>query len=69
MIRLSMQVAIGGNVDKLAHMVLVSIDALAAELTGDNQYFWSVGAGASADQRRVMEEKAARERGDIPWRR
>ncbi|PNG27652.1 hypothetical protein CR492_01690 [Methylocella silvestris] len=68
-IRLSMQIPIGSNVDKLAHGVLTAIDALAAELTGDREYFWSVGAVATEGQQRVIEEKAARERGELRWKK
>jgi hypothetical protein len=41
---------------------VAAIDALAAELPGDPQYFWSIGAGATEDQRQMIKEREARER-------
>jgi hypothetical protein len=69
MIRLSMQIRIGSNVAVLADRIVAAIDALAAELTGDPEYFWSIGAGATEDQRRMIKERDARERGDLPWKK
>ncbi|PNG25714.1 hypothetical protein [Methylocella silvestris] len=69
MIGISNRVRINGPVYQQAHLVLTAIDALVTELTGDREYFWSIGSGATPDQCKAQEEKAARERGGIPWRK
>ncbi|WP_245412195.1 hypothetical protein [Methylocella silvestris] len=69
MIGIAIRVRIGGPVYQMAHTVITAIDALAAELTGETDYFIPLSPGAGEGQRKVEEEKAARERGDIPWRK
>ncbi|ACK51704.1 hypothetical protein Msil_2785 [Methylocella silvestris BL2] len=69
MIGISNRVRMNGPVSQQAHVVLAAIDALAAELTGDREYFWSIGSGATEGQCKAKDEKAARERGEIPWRK
>jgi hypothetical protein len=68
MIRLSIEVKIGNLVYQRALVIIAAIDALAAELTGERDYFHALGAGATKEQLRAMEERAARERGEMPWK-
>src|SRR5271169_5728047 len=68
MIHLSMQVRMGSRVYQHALSIIAAIDGLAAELTGERDYFHALGAGATKEQLQAMEENAARERGDLPWK-
>jgi hypothetical protein len=68
MIRLSMQVKIGSLVCLRALAIIAAIDALAAELTVQLDYFHMLGAGATEGQLQAMEERAARERVEKPWK-
>ena len=63
------QVRIGGKIYEKAQRIIAAIDAMTGELTGDPEYFWGPGTGATEDQRAEAELKAARERGDRPWKR
>jgi hypothetical protein len=68
MIQLSMQVRIGSRVYQHALAIIAAIDGLAAELTGERDYFHSLGAGATKGQLQAMDERTARERGELPWK-
>ncbi|PNG27904.1 hypothetical protein [Methylocella silvestris] len=69
MIGIAIRVRIGGQVYQMVHAVIAAIDALAAELTAEADYFMPLSPGATEGQRKVEEEKAAWERGEIPWRK
>ena len=58
---------IGGPVFVAAHGITKAIDEMAFLLTGDREYFWGVGGGATEAYRQKMADCAARERGDLPW--
>ena len=67
MLIIAARVRIGGEVYKRASAVIAAVDALADELTGERDYFFEPGGGATEGQRAAAESKAARERGDVPW--
>lgn len=69
MIAVQMHVKVRGAVYQAGDAVIGAIDALAAVLTGERNYFHGPGTSATEGQLKAAEEKAARERGDIPWRR
>lgn len=64
MIDVVTKVKINGAIYSAAHLVITAIDAMATLLTGDRHYFAGEGGGATADQRRAAEERAAIERGE-----
>ena len=49
------QVRIGGKIYEKAQRIIAAIDAMTGELTGDPEYFWGPGAGATEDQRAEAE--------------
>ena len=55
---LPINVKIGSLVYQRALAIIAAIDALAAELTGDHDYFYALGAGATKEQLHKMEEWA-----------
>ena len=63
-----MQVRIGSRVYQHALAIIAAIDGLAADLTGERDYFHAIGSGATKEQLRTIEERAARERGELPWK-
>jgi hypothetical protein len=67
MLVIAARVRIGGEVYKRVSALIAAIDALADELTGERDYFFEPGGGATGGERKAMEEKAARERGEKPW--
>jgi hypothetical protein len=61
-------VKIGGAVYQRVSAVIEAIDALAAVLTGHRDYFHGPGTSATEGQLRTADDKAARERGETPWK-
>jgi hypothetical protein len=68
MIQLSMQVRIGSRVYQHALAIIAAIDGLAAEISGESGYFVEPGGGATEGQRKALDDKMARERGELPWK-
>ncbi len=62
------EVKIGSLGYQRAFAITAAIDALAAELTGERDYFHTLGAGATKEQLRTIEERAVREWGELPWK-
>jgi hypothetical protein len=50
-----------------ASALMNAIDAIAFILTGNREYFWSLGGGATAEQRAHAAKWAAIERGETQW--
>jgi hypothetical protein len=48
--------------------IIAVIDGLAAEISGESGYFVEPAGGATEGQRKALDDKMARERGELPWK-
>jgi hypothetical protein len=60
-------VRIGNPLYDATDILMKAIDAVAFILTGDREYFWSVGGGATAGQKTRAAKWEAIEKGETQW--
>jgi hypothetical protein len=60
-------VGIGNPLYDAAGLLMKAIDVVAFILTGDREYFWSLGGGATAGQKTRAAKWDAIERGETQW--
>jgi hypothetical protein len=64
LLSISAQVKINGAVYQKTAVIITAIDALAWQLTGRKDYFWSKGSGITEGERKEEAKRAAWERGE-----